>query len=141
MTNFQSLGGPLKGPPKRPFWIEFRAILGPGPPLGGLEARNHVFLRVFSPWGPESTCFYVFVAPGGPKPCVLHVFGLLDVENTIQNGRNRVSRAHVIALEVRKSHSEWVKPGIGHHSLPCFKSENLIQNGLSRVSEAHLVVS
>ena len=102
LTNFQSLGGPLKGPPKQQFWIEFRAILGPGPPLGGLEARNHVFLpvfgpwggspkhvflrvlgpweppnhvflRVFGPWGPETICFYMFLAPGGPKPHVLRV--------------------------------------------------------------------
>ena len=46
---------------------KFRAILGPGPPLGGLEARNHVFLPVFGPWGLEIMCFYLFLAPGGPK--------------------------------------------------------------------------
>ena len=45
LTNFQSLGGPLKGHPKQQFWIEFRAILWPGPPLGGLEARNYVGVR------------------------------------------------------------------------------------------------
>ena len=66
LTNVQSLGGPLKGPPNQQFWIEFRAILVPGPPLGGLEARNHVFLCVFGPWGPETMCFYVF-APQGPE--------------------------------------------------------------------------
>ena len=83
---------------------------------------------------------YVFLAPGGPKPCVLCVFGLLDVENIIQNGRKQVSREHVIALEVRKSYSEWAKPGIGHLILPGLKPENLIQNGLSRVSEAHTAI-
>ena len=60
------------------------------PSMGGLEARNRAFLRVVGPWGPETTCFHVF-APGGPKPRLLRVFGLLDVE---------------------KHHSEWAKPGI-----------------------------
>ena len=56
-----------------------------------------MFLRVCPP-GARNDVFYVFLA-------------YLMSKNTIQNGRNRVSRPHVIAPEVRKSHSELVKPG------------------------------
>ena len=39
------------------------------------------FLRVFGPWGPETMCFYVFLAPRGPKQYVLRVGPIQALRN------------------------------------------------------------
>ena len=96
LTNFQAWGGPLGGPKTAILdlgsshfgaWADPGRFGGPKPcvvtcflPLG---ARNHLFLRVLGPWGPETMCFYMFLAPGGPKQRVFMCFWPLGARNHV----------------------------------------------------------
>ena len=91
LTNFQAWGDPLGGPKTAILdlvsshlgaWAAPGRFGGPKPcvfmcfwPLG---ARNRVFLCVFGPWGPETTCFTCF---WHPKLRVFTCFWTLGARN------------------------------------------------------------